>query len=40
MTSTEPRTTGGRVFWSFTMSVDGFVAGPNHDMSWMRRPAA
>jgi dihydrofolate reductase len=25
----------GKVCWAFTMSVDGFVAGPNHDMSWM-----
>jgi len=23
------------VYWAFTMSLDGFVAGPNHDMSWM-----
>lgn len=25
----------GRVYWGFTMSLDGFVAGPDHDMSWM-----
>lgn len=25
----------GKVTWAFTMSLDGFVAGPNHDMSWM-----
>lgn len=25
----------GKVIWAFAMSLDGFVAGPNHDMSWM-----
>jgi dihydrofolate reductase len=25
----------GKVLWSFTMSLDGFVAGPNHEMGWM-----
>ena len=25
----------GRVTWGFTSSLDGFIAGPNHDMSWM-----
>ena len=35
MNSTEPRTASGKVFWSFAMSVDGFVAGPNHEMDWM-----
>lgn len=25
----------GEVIWGFTMSLDGFVAGPGHDMSWM-----
>lgn len=25
----------GRVLWSFMMSLDGFVAGRNHDMAWM-----
>src|SRR5690349_10431137 len=28
-------TMGGKVHWGFSMSLDGFVAGPNHDMSWM-----
>jgi hypothetical protein len=23
------------VLWHFTMSLDGFVAGPNHAMEWM-----
>jgi dihydrofolate reductase len=35
MSDTEPQTAGGKVFWSFTMSLDGFVAGPNHEMGWM-----
>lgn len=25
----------GKVLWHFTMSRDGFVAGPNHTMDWM-----
>lgn len=25
----------GIVLWHFTMSLDGFVAGPNHSMDWM-----
>lgn len=25
----------GKVAWGFTSSIDGFIAGPNHDMSWM-----
>ncbi|WP_350274798.1 dihydrofolate reductase family protein [Kribbella sp. HUAS MG21] len=32
---TEPQTAAGKVLWHFTMSLDGFIAGPNHDMSWM-----
>ncbi|WP_029088988.1 dihydrofolate reductase family protein [Brevibacterium album] len=24
-----------RVTWGFTSSIDGFIAGPGHDMSWM-----
>jgi dihydrofolate reductase len=35
MSDTEPQTAGGKVLWHFTMSLDGFVAGPNHDMDWM-----
>jgi dihydrofolate reductase len=35
MSDTEPQTAGGKVLWHFTMSLDGFVAGPNHDMGWM-----
>lgn len=23
------------MLWHFTMSLDGFVAGPNHAMDWM-----
>jgi dihydrofolate reductase len=33
MTDTEPQT--AKVNWSFTMSLDGFVAGPDHEMGWM-----
>ena len=25
----------GKVLWHFTMSLDGCVAGPNHEMDWM-----
>ena len=35
MSDTEPQTAGGKVLWHFTMSLDGFVAGPDHDMDWM-----
>ncbi|GIH72668.1 dihydrofolate reductase family protein [Sphaerimonospora thailandensis] len=35
MSDTEPQTADGKVLWHFTMSLDGFVAGPNHDMHWM-----
>ncbi|GAA1857831.1 dihydrofolate reductase family protein [Microbacterium koreense] len=31
-----PRTADGKVLWHFTMSLDGFVAGPGHSMDWMR----
>src|SRR4051812_44383122 len=35
MRDTEPRTAEGKVLWHFAMSLDGFVAGTDHDMSWM-----
>ena len=35
MADTEPQTAAGKVLWHFTMSLDGFVAGPNHEMDWM-----
>jgi dihydrofolate reductase len=35
MTDTATQTAGGKVLWHFTMSLDGFVAGPNHEMAWM-----
>jgi dihydrofolate reductase len=35
MKDTERQTAGGKVLWHFTMSLDGFVAGPNHAMDWM-----
>ncbi|MCZ7438692.1 dihydrofolate reductase family protein [Micromonospora sp. WMMC241] len=31
----EPQTAAGKVLWHFTMSLDGFVAGPHHEMEWM-----
>ncbi|MDF2740645.1 MAG: deaminase [Actinomycetia bacterium] len=35
MFDTERQTAAGKVLWHFTMSLDGFVAGPNHAMDWM-----
>jgi dihydrofolate reductase len=35
MRDTEPQVAAGKVLCHFTMSLDGFVAGPDHDMSWM-----
>jgi len=35
MSDPEPQTAAGKVLWHFTMSLDGFVAGPNHEMDWM-----
>jgi dihydrofolate reductase len=35
MTDTEPQTAAGKVLCHFTMSLDGFVAGPGHGMDWM-----
>ncbi|GAA2841730.1 dihydrofolate reductase family protein [Kribbella solani] len=32
---TEPQTAAGKVLWHFSMSLDGFVAGPNHEMGWL-----
>ncbi|GAA2126541.1 dihydrofolate reductase family protein [Streptomyces synnematoformans] len=31
----EPQIAAGKVLWHFTMSLDGFIAGPNHGMDWM-----
>ncbi|MBM7790519.1 hypothetical protein [Tenggerimyces flavus] len=28
-------TTRGKVVWGTSMSLDGFVAGPDHAMGWM-----
>jgi dihydrofolate reductase len=25
----------GKVLWHFSMSLDGFIAGPNHSMDWL-----
>jgi hypothetical protein len=30
-----PQTAAGKVLWHFTMSLDGFVAGPNHTLDWL-----
>jgi dihydrofolate reductase len=35
MDDTEPQTADRKVLWHFLMSLDGFVAGPNHEMDWM-----
>ncbi|MFE4680622.1 dihydrofolate reductase family protein [Streptomyces sp. NPDC056721] len=35
ITDTERQTASGKVLWHFTMSLDGFVAGPGHSMDWM-----
>ena len=35
MSDTEPQTADGKVLWHFAMSLDGFVAGPDHAMDWM-----
>jgi dihydrofolate reductase len=35
MADTQRQTAAGKVLWHFTMSLDGFIAGPNHSMDWM-----
>lgn len=35
MTDTAPQTAAGKVLWHFSMSLDGFVAGPGHSMDWL-----
>ncbi|MFJ9247386.1 hypothetical protein [Streptomyces sp. NPDC101776] len=34
-TEPAPQTAAGKVLWHFTMSPDGFVAGPDHAKDWM-----
>ncbi|MFJ5265094.1 dihydrofolate reductase family protein [Streptomyces sp. NPDC088387] len=34
MSDTEPQSAAGKVLWHFTMSLDGYVAGPHHEMDW------
>ena len=34
MDDTEPQVAAAKVLWHFTMSLDGFVAGPDHAMDW------
>jgi dihydrofolate reductase len=36
MNDTTPQTASGKVLMHFSMSLDGFVADPDHGMSWMR----
>jgi dihydrofolate reductase len=35
MNDTTPQTAAGKVLWHFSMSLDGYVAGPGHSMDWM-----
>ena len=35
MSDTTPQTADGKVLFHFAMSLDGFVAGPEHRMDWM-----
>ncbi len=35
MVDTRPQSAAGKVLWHFKMSLDGFVAGPDHSMEWM-----
>ncbi|MFI6047836.1 dihydrofolate reductase family protein [Nocardia sp. NPDC051321] len=35
MQDTEPQTADAKVLWHFTMSLDGFVAGPDNGHDWM-----
>jgi dihydrofolate reductase len=35
MSDTTPQTAAGKVLFHFAMSLDGFVAGPDHRMDWM-----
>jgi len=30
----QPQTAAGKVLWHFTMTLDGYVAGPEHSMDW------
>ncbi|MET3803242.1 hypothetical protein ABIB25_000226 [Nakamurella sp. UYEF19] len=35
MMDTEPQAAAGKVLWHFTLSLDGFIAGPDQAMDWM-----
>ena len=35
MYDTTPQAASGKILWHFSMSLDGFVAGPGHSMDWM-----
>ena len=40
MNDFEPQTAAGKVLWHFSMSLDGFVAAPNHGMDWLSKTTA
>lgn len=40
MQDTTRQTAGGKVLMHFSMSLDGFVAGPGHSMDWMAEDAS
>jgi dihydrofolate reductase len=35
MDEMKPQEAAGKVLWHFSMSLDGFVAGPGHSMDWL-----
>lgn len=35
MVDMRPQTAAAKVLWHFAMTLDGFVAGPHHEMDWM-----
>lgn len=37
---TEPQTAAGKVLWHFSMSLDGFVSGPDNSMGWLEHTTA
>lgn len=39
MKDTTRQSAEGKVLMHFSMSLDGFVAGPGHSMDWMREDA-
>ncbi|MFJ7077733.1 dihydrofolate reductase family protein [Streptomyces sp. NPDC098781] len=39
LADTDRQTAAGKVLWHFSMSLDGFVAGPEHAMDWLPEDA-